>query len=42
MSDVVIDVPRLDPPMPEAVVSARDVVRRYGEGDTAVHALRYE
>ncbi|HEY6886794.1 MAG TPA: ABC transporter ATP-binding protein [Solirubrobacter sp.] len=25
---------------PEAVVSARDLVRRYGEGDTAVHALR--
>src|SRR5690349_7367866 len=25
---------------PEAVVSARDVVRRYGDGDTAVHALR--
>ena len=25
---------------PDAVVSARDVVRQYGEGDTAVHALR--
>ena len=25
---------------PEAVISARDVVRRYGEGDTAVDALR--
>jgi putative ABC transport system ATP-binding protein len=25
---------------PEAVVSARDLVRRYGAGDTAVHALR--
>ena len=25
---------------PDAVVSARDVVRRYGEGDTAVDALR--
>ena len=25
---------------PSAVVSARDVVRRYGDGDTAVHALR--
>jgi putative ABC transport system ATP-binding protein len=25
---------------PEAVVSARDLVRRYGDGDTAVHALR--
>jgi putative ABC transport system ATP-binding protein len=28
------------PQTPEAVVTARDVVRRYGEGDTAVHALR--
>ena len=27
-------------PVPEAVVTARDVVRRYGEGDTAVDALR--
>jgi putative ABC transport system ATP-binding protein len=25
---------------PEAVVSARDLVRRYGDGETAVHALR--
>ena len=25
---------------PTAVVSARDLVRRYGAGDTAVHALR--
>jgi putative ABC transport system ATP-binding protein len=25
---------------PEAVVCARDLVRRYGDGDTAVHALR--
>jgi putative ABC transport system ATP-binding protein len=25
---------------PEAVVSARDLVRQYGDGDTAVHALR--
>ena len=25
---------------PTAVVTARNVVRRYGEGDTAVHALR--
>ena len=25
---------------PEAVVTARDLVRRYGEGDTAVDALR--
>ena len=28
------------PQTPEAVVTARDVVRRYGDGDTAVHALR--
>src|SRR4051812_49880172 len=27
-------------PLDDAVVCARDVVRRYGEGDTAVHALR--
>jgi putative ABC transport system ATP-binding protein len=32
-----------EPPVPPdatTIVSARDVVRRYGEGDTAVHALR--
>jgi putative ABC transport system ATP-binding protein len=29
-----------DLPVPEAVVTARDVVRRYGSGDTAVDALR--
>jgi putative ABC transport system ATP-binding protein len=29
-----------DPQVSEAVVTARDVVRRYGQGDTAVHALR--
>src|SRR3954464_15824898 len=29
-----------DLPVPEAVVTARDVVRRYGHGDTAVDALR--
>jgi putative ABC transport system ATP-binding protein len=40
MSHAVIEVPRLDSSTPEAVVSARDVVRRYGEGDTAVDALR--
>jgi putative ABC transport system ATP-binding protein len=40
MSDVVLEVPRLDSSIPEAVVSARDVVRRYGSGDTAVDALR--
>jgi putative ABC transport system ATP-binding protein len=40
MSDAVIEVPRLDSSPTEAVVTARDVVRRYGEGDTAVDALR--
>jgi putative ABC transport system ATP-binding protein len=40
MSDVLVEVPRLDSATPEAVVSARDVVRRYGVGDTAVDALR--
>jgi putative ABC transport system ATP-binding protein len=40
MSDAVIEVPRLDYSPLEAVVTARDVVRRYGEGDTAVDALR--
>jgi putative ABC transport system ATP-binding protein len=40
MSDAVIEVPRLDHSPLEAVVTARDVVRRYGEGDTAVDALR--
>src|SRR3954452_16309415 len=40
MSDVVIEVPHRDPPASEPVVAARDVVRRYGSGDTAVDALR--
>jgi putative ABC transport system ATP-binding protein len=40
MRTVVLDVERPEPPTPDAVVSATDVVRRYGEGDTAVHALR--
>src|SRR3954453_22860405 len=40
MFDVVIEVPHRDPSASEPVVSARDVVRRYGEGDTAVDALR--
>ena len=31
---------RHDPSIPDAVVTARDVGRRYGEGDTAVDALR--
>jgi putative ABC transport system ATP-binding protein len=40
MSDVLVEVPRLDSSIPEAVVSAHDIVRQYGEGDTAVYALR--
>jgi putative ABC transport system ATP-binding protein len=31
---------RLDHPAPHAVVTAKHVIRRYGEGDTAVDALR--
>jgi putative ABC transport system ATP-binding protein len=34
------DLRTADLPIDEAVVIARDVVRRYGEGDTAVDALR--
>ena len=33
-------LPEVHAAVPTAVVSARDVVRRYGEGDTAVDALR--
>src|ERR671918_176014 len=33
-------LPEVHAAVPAAVVSARDVVRRYGEGDTAVAALR--
>src|SRR4051812_30540820 len=36
-SAVTLTVPQV---VPAAVVTARDVVRRYGEGDTAVDALR--
>jgi putative ABC transport system ATP-binding protein len=35
-----IQLPEVHAAVPTAVVSARDVVRRYGEGDTAVAALR--
>src|SRR3954468_18487916 len=34
------DLSSLEPAAPAAVVTARDVTRQYGEGDTAVHALR--
>jgi putative ABC transport system ATP-binding protein len=40
MRTVVLQAERPDPPTTEAVVIATDVVRRYGEGDTAVDALR--
>ena len=35
-----IQLPEVHAAVPTAVVSARDVVRRYGDGDTAVDALR--
>jgi putative ABC transport system ATP-binding protein len=34
------DVPDLTPPPPPAAVLATDLVRRYGEGESTVHALR--
>ena len=40
MQSILVQAERPDPSTPEAVVTARDVVRRYGEGDTAVDALR--
>src|SRR3954447_14179466 len=40
MQSVLMQSELQDPPVPEAVVTARDVVRRYGHGDTAVNALR--
>ena len=40
MQSVLMQSELQDLPVPEAVVTARDVVRRYGEGDTAVDALR--
>ena len=40
MQTVVMQSELRDLPVPEAVVTARDVVRRYGSGDTAVDALR--
>jgi putative ABC transport system ATP-binding protein len=39
-SAVTLSVPQPLTAVPAAVVTARDVVRRYGEGDTAVDALR--
>src|ERR1700750_538524 len=40
MHTVVLESERADAPAHGAVVTARDVVRRYGDGDTAVAALR--
>ena len=40
MQSVILQSGPTDAPTREAVVTARDVVRRYGEGDTAVDALR--
>jgi putative ABC transport system ATP-binding protein len=40
MQTVVIQREQPEPPSTQAAVTARDVVRRYGEGDTAVDALR--
>ena len=40
MQTVLVQAERPDSSSREAVVTARDVVRRYGEGDTAVDALR--
>ena len=40
MQSVLMQSELQDPPVSEAVVTARDVVRRYGRGDTAVDALR--
>ena len=40
MQTVIVQAERPDLPTRDAVVTARDVVRRYGAGDTAVDALR--
>ena len=40
MQSILVQAESLDFPGREAVVTASDVVRRYGEGDTAVDALR--
>jgi putative ABC transport system ATP-binding protein len=40
MQSVLLQAEPAQPPNRPAIVSARDVVRRYGEGDAAVHALR--
>ena len=40
MQSILVQAERPEPSTPEAVVTARDLVRRYGQGDTAVDALR--
>ena len=40
MERLILPPPPTDAPASSAVVTAREVVRRYGEGDTAVDALR--
>ena len=40
MQTVVLQAEPSGPPAPPRSSRARDVVRRYGEGDTAVDALR--
>jgi putative ABC transport system ATP-binding protein len=40
MRSVVVRAEQPEPIVTEAVVTARDVVRRYGDGDAVVHALR--
>ena len=40
MQSILLQSELQDPQVSEAVVTARDVVRRYGQGDTAVDALR--
>jgi len=40
METIVVQAPPYGAPPAQSVISAREVVRRYGEGDTAVDALR--
>src|ERR687887_51454 len=40
MRSLVVQAERPEAPTREAVVTARGIVRRYGDGDAAVHALR--
>src|SRR5947209_7803106 len=40
MSETMTSTPHIEAPGTQSVVSAQDITRRYGEGDTAVDALR--